>query len=949
MEPDQFQRLRRIFHEALDLDPHEVASHLDRACQGDPALRVEAERLLATASDDDGFLTEPAVVRIAGAEPFRPGRTIGPYRLTRRIASGGTGTVYEAEQADLGRSVAVKVMHRGLLSEAAVRRFEYEAEILAHLRHPNIARVIESGTSGTELRVPYFVMEFIPGARPITEYARENHLGVRQRLALFTQACDALHHAHLRGIIHRDLKPTNILVDEVGQVKVIDFGVARAVDSELSPTTMLTAAGDLIGTIQYMSPEQCLADPSDLDIRSDVYALGVVLYELVCEELPYDVRQAALLEGLRLIQTQPPRRPSTIRRQLKGDLENILLKALEKNREQRYQTLSDFGADVSRYLRGEVVRARTASPLVHFWKYLKRNPGISTAAGGTLLAVGIFVAYLLLWSLPVLQAETARAEEARQQARADQHAALLQTRTAEERYQEITRLKDLREIVRLEEEDESLWPAYPRNIPRMEGWISRAESLLARQPLHRAALKSIQVRALPYDEAARARNRESHERWWELSEMRRSRDYALETIRSLEAREAAGDRDSAGVRRLEKFRALLARRTEQIAELSQELEVRRTWEFADPVLSWQHERMLELISRLEHLDGEGDGSLRRMQARLAMAKTLAEESLARHQAEWSRAIASIADRRECPAYEGLVIDPQMGLVPLGPDPDSGLWEFAHLQTGTAPPRGPRGRLEINEETALVFVLIPGGTFRMGAVQPSKDRPVGSPNVDPGARFYEGPVHTVTVGPFLLSKYEMTQGQWLRFTGHNPSSYPPDDGSAEITLRHPVESVSWDDCQRELSRMGLRLPSEAEWEYACRAGTTTVYWNGDSIESLEGNANLFNQGHRELRPGEQPLWNDPWPWHAPVGLLAPNPFGLHNLFGNIFEWCQDTFGSYEDTPRDGSPFESSHGETRMARGSSWDGLRSNARSAARVWECSGFLYISLGVRPAASLN
>ncbi|MHC4218807.1 MAG: serine/threonine-protein kinase, partial [Planctomycetota bacterium] len=221
----------------------------------------------------------------AEASPSIPGR-IGHYRIKRVIGSGGMGTVYEAMQEHPRRAVALKVMKPGISSRSALRRFEYESQILARLRHPNIAQVYEAGThdevGGT---VPYFVLEYIPNARSITEYARAKSLSTRRRLELFTKVCDAIQHGHRKGVIHRDLKPGNILVDSNGEPKVIDFGVARSTDSDLAITTLQTHVGQLIGTLQYMSPEQLEADPHAIDGRADVYSLGVVLYELLSDKL----------------------------------------------------------------------------------------------------------------------------------------------------------------------------------------------------------------------------------------------------------------------------------------------------------------------------------------------------------------------------------------------------------------------------------------------------------------------------------------------------------------------------------------------------------------------------------------------------------------------------------------------------------------------------------------
>ncbi|MHC4129727.1 MAG: serine/threonine protein kinase, partial [Planctomycetota bacterium] len=244
-------------------------------------------------------------------------------------------------------------------SRSALRRFEDESQILARLRHPNIAQVYEAGTYDEGAGpVPYFAMEYIPDARPVTDYAQARALSTRQRLELFAKVCDAIHHGHQKGIIHRDLKPGNILVDPNGEPKIIDFGVARTTDSDLAVTTLQTDVGQLIGTLQYMSPEQVEGDPHTIDGRSDVYSLGVVLYELLSDRLPYNVTGAAVLEAARIIKEEPPTRLSTVDTKLRGDLETVVLTALEKDRSRRYQTAHELLQDVNRYLHDEPIVAR---------------------------------------------------------------------------------------------------------------------------------------------------------------------------------------------------------------------------------------------------------------------------------------------------------------------------------------------------------------------------------------------------------------------------------------------------------------------------------------------------------------------------------------------------------------------------------------------------------------
>ncbi len=284
---------------------------------------------------------------------------LGKYLLKREIAVGGMGTVFEAIQEQPRRSVAIKLMRGGLQSPAALRRFEFESQLLARMRHPGIASVFDAGTHRLgDVDVPYYVMEYIPGAQSITEYADSHKLSIRERLELFAEICDAVHYAHQRGIIHRDIKPGNILIDGEGRPKVIDFGVARALDSDLAPATLQTEPGRVVGTLQYMSPEQIAADPHDLDARTDVYALGVVLYELLCGRLPYDVNPANLSDAARVIREEPPTKPRTVRPELSDDIETVVLNAMHKERGRRYQSAELLANDIRHVLRGEPIDAQ---------------------------------------------------------------------------------------------------------------------------------------------------------------------------------------------------------------------------------------------------------------------------------------------------------------------------------------------------------------------------------------------------------------------------------------------------------------------------------------------------------------------------------------------------------------------------------------------------------------
>ncbi len=393
------RRAEELFQIAADLPAEQHQVFVDEQCGDDNALRAELERLLRALGDEgEDLLAEPAMAVTGPIEPGAgTGDRIGHYTIRRVIGTGGMGVVYEAMQEQPHRIVALKVMKPGIASQSALRRFEHESQILARLRHPAIAQVYEAGTHhiGEEI-LPYFAMEYIPNAKTLIEYANEKKLGIHQRLELFKEVCDAVHHGHQKGIIHRDLKPGNILIDSAGQPKIIDLGVARATDSDMAATTLQTDVGQLMGTLQYMSPEQCEADPHDLDTRSDVYALGVVLYELLCGQLPYDLHHVAIHEAARVIREERPPHPSTINKTLRGDVETITLKSLEKDRAQRYQTASALAEDIGRYLCNEPIVARPPSVWYQFAKFTKRNKAVVVGAAavfvalvaGTVVAIG---------------------------------------------------------------------------------------------------------------------------------------------------------------------------------------------------------------------------------------------------------------------------------------------------------------------------------------------------------------------------------------------------------------------------------------------------------------------------------------------------------------------------------------------------------------------------------
>jgi tetratricopeptide (TPR) repeat protein/predicted Ser/Thr protein kinase len=395
-----------LFHKLADCSLNEreqyYADH-----QVPASIRAEVESLLQFDRTSDSSLDHhlaSAAHHVLNAE-FTPleGTRCGPYRVLRLIGRGGMGAVYEAEQDSPRRAVALKVMNSASGNPELIRRFEQESRALGRLHHPGIAQIYEAGTADTGAGTQaYFAMEFIRG-ETLKNYCDSHQLRTRQRLELMALVSEAVHHAHQRGIIHRDLKPGNILVDETGQPKVLDFGVARMADNDTF-LTRRTDIGQLIGTLAYMSPEQVSADTPELDVRSDVYALGVIGYELLAGRMPY-VTQGKVHEVVRAIREDEPAMLGTIRAEYRGDVEVIVAKALEKDKELRYASAADLASDIRRSLRDEPVIARPPSALYQIRKFARRHKGLVTGAAAVfvVLVAGIIVS---AW-----QASLARAAE----------------------------------------------------------------------------------------------------------------------------------------------------------------------------------------------------------------------------------------------------------------------------------------------------------------------------------------------------------------------------------------------------------------------------------------------------------------------------------------------------------------------------------------------------------
>lgn len=374
---ERHQTIRRIFHEVCDLPVNDREPRIRQLCGEDHSLREEVLALLDHDARAAGITagavrmapsTDDHVFPPPGIPPI-----IGQYKLLRLIGAGGMGSVFEAEQSSPRRNVALKVLRTGVAGPTAQDRFRRETRVLGKLQHPAIAHIFEAGTFdggfGTQ---PFFAMELVRGLA-LNEYAAARKLGIRERVALLAEVCDGVAHAHSQGVVHRDLKPGNILVNTEGRPKILDFGIARATGEDAARTLGATMEGQIIGTIEYMSPEQASGSPAEIDIRADVYSLGVMLFELCTGKLPHETRAKPLYEAVRLLREEEPRRMRDLDASLRGDLDTIVAKALEKAPVRRYASAAAFAEDLRRYLRDEPIHARPASALYTIRKFSRRH------------------------------------------------------------------------------------------------------------------------------------------------------------------------------------------------------------------------------------------------------------------------------------------------------------------------------------------------------------------------------------------------------------------------------------------------------------------------------------------------------------------------------------------------------------------------------------------------
>jgi serine/threonine protein kinase/formylglycine-generating enzyme required for sulfatase activity len=428
-----------------------------------------------------------------------------------------------------------------------------------------------------------------------------------------------------------------------------------------------------------------------------------------------------------------------------------------------------------------------------------------------------------------------------------------------------------------------------------------------------------------------------------LDEVGRLSDFKVSEALSSDAAElwpAVAAREADFVDWLVRARAVFARRTQHLDALAA---ARSRPDAASLFLADELAELLPALDRLGAVIAD-------VEHRLDDARALERRTIHELEEAWGAAIERV---RTNPHYPGVTLTPQLGLVPLGPDPESSLEEFAHFASGVPALRdGRTGQLAFDADSGVVLVLIPGGLARLGAVPPSPDRPAGSARVDAGAGAWDGPLIDVRLEPFFLSKYEMTQGQWLRHAGANPSHYA--EGGAHTVLVHPVESVNWFDCERLVRELALSLPTEAQLQYAHRAGTTSRFYTGDAERSIAAHANVADTAMRGDRPDDgfqRADWNDGFPVHAPVGSFRPNPFGLHDVMGNVSEWARDALLHWSEAPpgAGGEGLSEGRSKSRVVHGGSCFDSLHYVRPSTRIGYGPREAHAIIGLRPSRRLE
>jgi len=918
----------------------------------DPGVSLGGER----PSEDSGPSSE-LLTRLRAHAPKN-----SRYRLLGEVGRGGMGAVVRVWDEDLRRTLAMKVVlgredaagkgPKPPVDSRMLGRFLEEAQVTGQLDHPGIVPVHELGL-GSDGQV-YFTMRLVRGEdlKAVFAHVSTGHEGwnTTRALGVLLRVCEAMAYAHAKGVIHRDLKPANIMVGRYGEVYVMDWGLARVSGSKDlhdvrlkdAPVTSLsiqterreeradtpdsplvTMDGDVVGTPAYMSPEQAMGKVRELGPASDVYAVGAMLYHLLAVEalempyVPKGARMSARSVHLAVVQGAPkplvelaPKAPA--------ELVAIIEKAMSREISVRYPNMDALACDLRAFLEGRVVSAYESGSWAEAKKWVQRNKPLTVAAAAALLALVGGIAFS--WNF-ALAADAERGKSAQANTALNEKVAELMQQSREQQLRGLAQdLARFRAQCRTTDGLERL------NKPAWQWWLEEADRLLDGRAEDEAAgiawspgrkdvqakLAELRESALPWSDADRAKDIAAHPAQRRIRALEVERDERLGEFRYDAEEETASKLEAELARTRADFEVRIA-----AARQEAESSARVTWRFERSEDEWWHAQLSALDAELAWLES------------MRVAADAANRS-ERAQRLWSEAIEGIS---RAPKYAGQRwpsgerLTPQAGLLPLGENPATELWEFVHLQSGVEPAlradgrvrRSPEGHLTLSPETGMVLVLLPGGRV---------------PKADSEGQGQQDWITSLELAPFFMSKYELTAEQWDRLSLRRGYSYT--DGKTMT----PANLISWNDVslmwRRELG--WCDFPSEMQWEYGCRAGTTSTWWTGNDAKGLRGVANIEHERDQETDI-------------TSVGTLRANAYGLHEVHGNVWEWCGDTYGA-SAKPRVGDGLRDDGVDSsadRSNRGGGWSFSPGFAGSADRGFDSPGDRFWFFGLRPSRRIT